>query len=241
MERNTSATTIWYNLLSTQTHTHTHTCPPTVTRDLIKRAELLICGLAGYDGWAGRAAGAPEDSSSAPKSPSPPNPTTHSRAGSQPGPQAGRLGLPHWGRSQKQRVKIRRVELLCSNVLHCTALCCRCMFLGGHSEWVLLLGWCIFPGPKLDGGLMPLNYLHLLFQTNTYTFKHSLPAFAGAWWKRLSADDCLLGPRVLDGGLWGTPVRLLCLWHTEWQGLAKKMFILSFCFGIFSLCQCLTF
>lgn len=35
--------------------------PPTVTRDLIKRAGLSICGLAGQDGCAGRIAGAPVD------------------------------------------------------------------------------------------------------------------------------------------------------------------------------------
>lgn len=87
----------WYIPQSTRAHAHTrahtqrHAGPPTVTRDLIKRAELSICGLAGQDGWAGRAAGAPEDSFSAPSqihhhhAASP----THSRGGSRPGPQAG--------------------------------------------------------------------------------------------------------------------------------------------------------
>ncbi|KAK2920101.1 hypothetical protein Q8A73_002305 [Channa argus] len=109
-----------------------------------------------------------------PQIPPPIHPTTHARAGSQPGPQAERLGLP---------LRLQPAT-------------------GGQNKESR--------ADSIDGGLVPLNCLHLLFLflSDTQTFKHSVPVFVGAWWKRLSADGCLLGPRVLVGGKWGTPVRL---------------------------------
>lgn len=99
------------------------------------------------------------------------------------------------------------------------------------------------PWTQLDGVLVPLNCLYLPFLplslTHTQTRTHS-PMFARAWWKRLSADGCLLGPRVLEGGLWGTPMRQFvylrykqCLWQRWWYKEANTEFMLCWLYPFF--------
>lgn len=116
-----------------------------------------------------------------------------------PTPKLG-VGLGHghqgWGRT------VRLEPATEGQHEECRASRCALYSLGtGSSAWQVHMegkgSWWIFPGLELDEGLVPLNSFHLL------QYKHSLPVFAGAWRRRLSADGCLLGPRVSEGGIRG--------------------------------------
>lgn len=127
--------------------------PPTVTRDLIKRAGLSICGLAGQDGCAGRIAGAPVDRLCAR--------SAHTVAG------PGRHGS-HSGWAQHS---------------------------GGGRSLPGLVMECLCPWTT-SSSFPPFSPKH----THRCTHPHPTGCVAaGAWWSRLSADGCLLGPRAQRG------------------------------------------
>ena len=117
--------------------------------------------------------------------------------GSRPGPRGRRP--PRRGRSWGS--ELERVELL-----HSCSWCPLdegCSGPGSRARLVLRGKLVhVVPGLRLDGALVPLNHLHRPFRSSSlqHTFKRSLPESAGAWRRKLSADGCLLGPRVRGGG-----------------------------------------
>lgn len=183
-----------------------------------------------------------------PQIPTPPHPTTHARAGSQLGPRARRLGLPHGGCSEAAEGQIQTEERVWCEVISAPY----CVYSGEHQGQVSVLTWCthgrgqgrwwLFPGLNLMEYSCPWTVStspFCLSLSHTQTRTHS-PMFARAWWKRLSADGCLLGPRVLEGGLWGTPMRPFvylrykqCLWQRWWYKEANTEFMLCWLYPFF--------
>lgn len=146
-----------------------------------------------------------------PQIPPSPHPTTHARAERRPWPRAGRPGRPHRGCSQQQRVnksKQNSVELVCS--YDCTVLCFGGSIRMGscaQEEWE---NWWIFPGLKLDGALVPLNYLHLPFLlpslTHTHIHIHIQTLPARVCWSMAEEAFCrwlLIGPQGPGGRVMG--------------------------------------
>lgn len=137
-----------------------------------------------------------------PRAAPPTLPHTHTRGGSRPGPQAAGLGPPRWGSSTQQGFETQRKELVSSNKNTLLKVC---------------LG---YGGAGVDRGVYRMELscpwttsIHLLFplkRTRSDTPRVCLLERGG---QRLSADGCLLGPRVLEGGRvtgeWGG-VKLLC-------------------------------
>lgn len=223
IERNTSAAPSWHNLLSTHRNTRTHTLvrPQSPETWLREQSYRSVGWQARMDEQAGlqehqRTASVPPNPHATP----PNHPRQSQESAGATGKKAGAATL-RLQRSSRGSNSNWRARVVWSN--QCTVLCVfrRAPKTGLSAHLVHTregAGKVVaIPWTQLDGVLVPLNCLYLPFLPPSHTHKHTrtLPMFAGAWWKRLSADGCLLGPRVLEGGLWGHRWDRLCIWDTN--------------------------
>lgn len=164
-----------------------------------------------------------------PQIPTPPHPTTHTRAGSQLGPRARRLGLPHGGCSEAAEGQIQTEERVWCEVISAPY----CVYSGEHQGQVSVLTWCthgrgqgrwwLFPG--LDGVLVPLNCLYLPFLplSLTHTNTHALAHVCQSVVEEVVCRWLLIGPQGPGGWVMGDTNETVCVFEIQTVFVAKVM------------------